>query len=552
MHSTYYIKLFLLVNCMFVSSILFAQKEWTDGSLDPIEIEIVTERDIKLPRANRNYERIPPTATQQAKAPVTYNFRSFSFQAPEIKPLIRPLKVKQEGTSDVYGGYVTLGYGNYASPYLEGFFNSRKNKNRLVGAHVMHQSSGKGPVDGKNSGSGTSSVSLFGETFGKDLTFKGNVDYENRFTHFYGYDTNETPDEKEIRQAFNTFSLSGSVSNTRNTDFEYALSGNFSYLADRYKAQETEAGFDFAAAYKMSDDQRITLKAGYSNLSRKDELVALKPRNLFTARGAYQFMPQTDLKLSVGLTAAFENDSISKDVHVYPDINASYTVSPSVDVVGRLSGDIEKVSLHSLSAENWWLAPNVDIFHTNKSMALLFGVNARLGKKVEAHTGVEFATLKNLYYFVNTTGDPSKFEVIYDMGATKRSNFYASLSYAQTEKAKFMLRGDYFAYTPKTVDEAWHRPVFKVTATSFLNVYDKILLHANLITQGGIKALDPVTGGTKKLDPAFDLNVRTEYLLSSSFSIFVQLNNITSSDYQVYLNYPVRRFQILGGLTWSF
>lgn len=528
-------------------------QEWTDGSLDPVEIEIVTERQIKLPAANRNFEKVPPAPSDPLKPSLTYNFRQLNFQTPEISPAIRPLKLKQESSSNAYGSYISLGYGNYASPYVEAFLNSGRNKDRLVGAHLLHHSSAKGPVDEKNSGSGTTGISLFGKTFGKHVSLKGDLDYENRFTHFYGYPAAETVDRDSIRQSFHIFSLGGSLSNTRNSDFAYDLGGNFSYLTDKFEARETEAGLNFTSSYRISEETDIALKASYDIISRKDVLTEASPRSLLTIRGAYEFAPKEGLKVSAGLIAAYENDTIdSKDLHLYPDISASYVLSPSVDVVSRLTGGIEKVSLHSLSAENMWLAPDIDIFHTNKTFELLAGINARVGKKVELRTGVAFTNLRNLYYYINAPEDQSKFVTVYDRGSTKRSNLYASVSFAQTEKAKFMLRGDYYIYSPGTLAEAWHRPSYKTTASAYFNVYDKILLNASIVAQGGMKGLDQDTQQTISLENAFDLNVRTEYLLSESFSVFAQLNNITSRNYPVFMHYPVRGFQILGGITWAF
>jgi hypothetical protein len=258
--------------------------------------------------------------------------------------------------------------------------------------------------------------------------------------------------------------------------------------------------------------------------------------------------------VSVGLIAAFENDTIdSKSVHIYPDIKATYPLTPSIDVVATLTGGIEKVSLLSMSYENLWLGPNIPIFHTNKALDFGVGLNAKLGNKVSAHTGLSFASLKNLYYFVNSTFDQAKFTTVYDGGAgTKRTNFYAALSYAQSETAKIMLRGDYFGYGTSTITEAWHRPTYRLTVNGSYNLYDKILFTADLITQGGMRALDPVTDNTVKLDAAFDLNFKAEYLFSKSLSSFLQFNNITSTKYPIFLHYPVRGFQIMGGITWSF
>jgi hypothetical protein len=211
------------------------------------------------------------------------------------------------------------------------------------------------------------------------------------------------------------------------------------------------------------------------------------------------------------------------------------------------------VSLQSLSYDNLWLAPNVPIFHTNKALDFSVGLKARLGNKVGVHTGMSFTSLKNWYYFMNSEDDQSKFDVVYDGGAgTLRANIFAALSYAQSEVAKFMLRGDFYNYGTGSLNEAWHRPTYKLTANGSYNLYDKFIFSADLIAQGGMKAMDPVTDTEVKLDGAFDLNFKTEYLFSKSFSAFVQLHNITSNKYPIFLNYPVRGFQLMAGITWSF
>jgi len=43
-----------------------------------------------------------------------------------------------------------------------------------------------------------------------------------------------------------------------------------------------------------------------------------------------------------------------------------------------------------------------------------------------------------------------------------------------------------------------------------------------------------------------------DYFISRKVSAFIKLNNLLSNNYQVYLNYPVRGFQAVGGVSWSF
>jgi hypothetical protein len=566
-NSVQYLSLFATwVACLFIPGGAFGQdqkeKKWGDeGVIESVEIEIINNRQIVLPPASRNFEKIPPKPSEPIKPSITYDFRAFNFQSPQINPLIRPLKLKDAtDKAQVYGGYVTAGYGNYVSPYLEGFINSKRDKNKLVGAHAYLYSSDKGPVDKTNSGSGMAGVSFFGQTFSKGISLSGNAGFENRSTHFYGYAPGTVVEARDIKQFYNLFKLGGEVTNASNSDFSYKLGANFSHLADKFNARETEVDVDFGSAYKVSDESAIKLKAGYAFISRKDEEVAARGRSLFTVTPAYEFFLIENLKFSAGLIAAFENDTIDrKSAHIYPDFHASYPLSPSVQVTGALTGGMEKVSLQSLLAENIWLAPNVPIFHTNKVVDIQGAIHAKVGNKVTADAGVSIANLKNWYYFINTEADQAKFTTIYDMGLTRRNNLFVALGYTQANVAKFLVRGDVYAYdtdelkdADRPYKDAFHRPTYKLSIDASYNIYQKIILTAKVLAQGGMKAWNHTEQRVVKLDGAFDLNFKAEYLFSESFSFFAQLNNITSSKYPVFQYYPVRGFQATGGITWSF
>lgn len=544
----------MLIGFLAAGASAYAQQE-NDGELKPVEIEITKERQITLTQANRLFEKIPPRPAEPIKPEITYLFRSFSFSTPELNPVIRPLKLKDASTGgESYNGYMSLGYGNYASPYIEGFVTSKPNKNHLFGAHGFLNNSGKGPVDGKNSASGNTGLSVFAQTYGKELALRARASYEGRRTYFYGYPDGTDVSRDTIKQTFSLVGLDLGLTNARNSNFQYDLGGKFSYLTDNFKATESLVNLDFKSAYKLGEENSIRITGNYLLLGRKDVGIQAKPRSLFTAGASYQFKTATNLKLDVGAVIALENDTIdNKDFHFYPDVRLTYPISPSVDVVGSLTGGIDAVSLHSLVKENMWLAPSVNIAHTNRLYDLQAGVRARLGAKVLIGSGISFASLKNLYFFVNDPADQAKFVTVYDQGATKRTNFYATISFAHADYARFTLRGDMFSYSTDKLKDPYHRPGYRFTASASYNVYKKILLSADIIAQGNAKALvNNVTLETKTLAPAFDLNFKVEYLVSEKFSAFVAFNNITSNKYSVYLNYPVRGFQGLAGITWRF
>lgn len=381
------------------------------------------------------------------------------------------------------------------------------------------------------------------------------MNFERINTHFYGY--LPTPVEvkaEDIRQTYSVFSLRGEVQNSKPADFNYALKAGFSYLADRFSASESEVSLGWKSDYALSKTTRLLVNAEYFLINRQDELIDAKGRHLFKVRPMYEFAPLEKLMLTVGANVVYENDTIgkAKSMHVYPVAHARYTLSPSWEAYASLDGDIDKVSLHTLALENNWIDANVGIFHTNRSLEFAAGLRGRAGSKVALATGVAFANLKNWYFYQNNPADVSRFAPDYDQGNVTRLNLFAEAGYAQADKIKISVRGDLFSYSTDQVAEAWHRPTFKAGVFSTFNLYKKISLQADFNVMGGMKAFDPVNSQTVTLDPALDLNARVNYFFSRKFSAFIRFNNILNSDYPMYWRYPVRGFQAMGGVTWSF
>ncbi|MBX2966669.1 MAG: hypothetical protein KF845_11015 [Cyclobacteriaceae bacterium] len=532
-----------------LTNLAYAQDE--GGEIKPVEIEIVKEREITLPPANRLFDKIPPRPAERISPEISYSFKTLQFNTPEVVTAIRPLRLKQEQSADVNAGFISMGYGNYASPYLEAFFNTKEDKDKLLGVHAFHNSSGKGPVDGRNSGSGNSGLSVFAESFGKEITLQANAGFENFVTHFYGYPSGMEVSRDTIRQAYNVFKLGVGLANARNTAFSYGLGGNFSFLKDKFDAAESTIDLNFKSSYKLEDDKSIELHADYTLISRKDAGLDAKGRSLFQLNPFYAFMLD-DIKFRIGAVAALENDTLdSHDFHFFPDVQVTYPISHSVDLVGSLTGGVDRVSLQSLMRQNRWLGPAIPIYHTNRLFDLQAMVNARLTGNLFVNTGFSFATLNNLYFFVNDAENQSKFTTVFDTGSTKRANFFAAANLNYGNKARLTIRGDYFSYGTDSQAEAWHRPGYSFSLNGLYNLKGKIAFSTDIMALGGIRALSP-TLQTVKLDPAFDLNFRMEYFVSDKFTVFLDFNNVTGNNYQVFWHYPVRGFQVMGGITWSF
>jgi hypothetical protein len=543
----YIIRIILLTSLMPLS--LHAQPA---GELENVEIEIVKERKITMPEAERKFSKITPHASEPISPPITYSFSPVQLDLPLANLSVKPLKLKKETEENAQRGYFSAGYGNYASPYLEGYVTSRQNTNLLLGAHGMIDVWSKGPVDKKNSGNGLYGASLFAHSYGEKVTASANLGYHQSFWHFYGYPASVEPDAEDILQRFNRFSLGGSLANATAGKADYKLKANFGFLSDKFDARETKVDLDLEAGYQVGEHQRLTFSTAYQIISREDAGIDAKPRSLLSVNGLYSFEPLENLKISAGVGIAYENDTIDKDFHVYPHLKAIYALSEKVRAKAHLTGQMQSVSLHSMTNENPWLAPAMAIAHTNEALSIGGGIEASVASNVVLEAGIAIASLRNLYFYFNDPTDQAKFITQFDKGATERTNFFAGFSYSLAQKTSVVIRADWFGYNTDTLAHAWHRPTHKVLFEASHNFYKKLKLTGSFITLGGMKAYNTTEVKTVTLDAALDLSLRADYFLSEKFLVFLQTANVLGNDYNLYLNYPVRGFQVRAGVSWSF
>ncbi|MTI20577.1 hypothetical protein E1176_06055 [Fulvivirga sp. RKSG066] len=545
----------LMIIFMLISTQSNAQEDWeNDGEIEDVEIEIVKDREINLPKANRNFQKIPPVSTEPRVGDLQYFYNTINFQIPSLDLKMRPLRIKDERLEKFYGNYVKAGFGNYVTPYFEGFVNSKRSNQYTYGAHVNFLNSKNGPVDDENSGSGRFDLDLFGKAFGKKATLSGDVGYHRRNYHFYGYDEGAEIDADSIKQVYNTFSLQTAIENTNKSDqLQYKLGVTYDYLTDDYEASEGKLGADLGTSYELSDDAYVKLNADVMVLSRKDQLIE-------TTRNTFGISPIVGFKIAgfdieAGFNAVYEDDTLgsSDDLHFYPLAKASYELSSVFEVYAGIRGDIERQSLSDIVSQNPFIKFNQPIFHNNKTFDFYGGINGKVNNNIGFTAGLSLANYRNLHYFINDPSDQSRFLVAYDTENTAVVNLFGELT-LNNESLRTTFRGDYWGYdaSDEIGGEAWHRPNYQLSILSTYNLYDKILFNAEFYMYGGIKAIDLVNNEEISLDPALDLSLKSEYLISKQVSAFVEFNNIFSQSYELYYRYPSRKLQFMAGFTYSF
>ena len=150
--------------------------------------------------------------------------------------------------------------------------------------------------------------------------------------------------------------------------------------------------------------------------------------------------------------------------------------------------------------------------------------------------------------------------------------FGGELTYRIGERLHVVGSGVFRKYTTQQEAIAWQRPNFEVSATGIYQIQDKIVLRAGVHILGpqsakGLKAYDAnddesvdtqeyngqlFSVTSTAIAPIFDVNVGVEYRYTERLSGFLSMHNMVVQRYQRWNNYPVQRFNIMAGITYSF
>ena len=548
------IRYILISLITFMAQTTFAQQEWDEsGEIEDAQVIIEKDKKLELPRASRNYEKIPPLPVKNTSDnELTYDFKSFHLNPGTVNPRIRVFTIKEDPLNRLYGNYVQAGLGNYITPYLEVYSYNKRNDNYSFGGHFRHLSSMHGPVDKRNSGNSDNMASLSGKYFTEPLVFDGQVKYQRLKNYFYGYQPGSEVDRDTLRQVFNQISLeAGMEDNLEDALVSFGLKSRFNYLSDRFEAREMTFNLDGDLDYWLSEALSAKIKTNLILSNRKDS--SSISRNLFNIRPSfvYSMMP---LSVEGGFNVVFHNDTLSNksQLNFYPFAKAKYYLTDQINVYAGIDGDMQVLTLNKLINENPYLTSDIPLFHTNKTFEFSGGIEGTLLSNLVFNTGFSFGNYKNMYHFVNNATDTTEFSVLYDFGNTGIFNFYGELDLFHSDNIRLNFRGDIYQYDTDEVAEAWHRPGYQLSFSGFYNLYEKITFNTDLYFIGGLKGYMLHNNQSFDLDNIIDLNLKIDYLFSDRFSAFLSFENILGQKYERFLNYPSRRMMVMAGIGYTF
>ena len=560
-----------LVPVLFCGSLDFsaAQTSVRGGLQDQVFV-IQKDREIRLPKQIRSFEKIPALPQLKALGSLTFPVLPFFLSVPASKIQAEPATKEWEVPKlDLYPGWVRVGYGNFLSPLIEGRYLSTQSSEWQYASKFYHQSFGKGPVRWMEEESKESHTQLAGDVsyFLDESELYAALDLKRDAYTFYGRDLGFVippnvdfatpyfaPNKQlkgDLRLGIRDLDKVGRIGYTG----EIVLGA----FKDSYAVREQELGFEGKGEFRPSKDMRATLGVSYFTTATEDLKYDLN-RNYFSLRpeGHYEY---GDFHFSAGVVLVSDNDSLAEGkqgIRIFPVLKSTYQVSENLLVNAAISGDVQRNTYRSFVQENPFLGPSDQLLNTVTSFEFAAGVEGLASDKLVYRAGLAVRRQSNLHFFVNSFADTARFELVYDQQATVLQ-FNSDVELSVSEKYKVTAQFDFFHYNLSTLQNAWHRPTWAASMNHRIAPFKNLSLQANLQVLGGLKArgmgqIDtlPTQAEVVKLPVVVDVQVSLEYQINSRFAVFANGANLLNRNNLRWMNYPVRGIQGVGGLSFKF
>ncbi|MCD4771774.1 MAG: TonB-dependent receptor [Bacteroidales bacterium] len=501
---------------------------------------------------------------EQKMPRLTYKITSTKVNALTTPETLDHERTIREPKQKLYGNYIKLGFGNYKTPYLEFFANTLQSSKFALGVHLKHLSSLGEIKNHPFSTFSNSTSNISGKRFFKHHTLSGEIFYKHDVVHFYNLTQNIFDSlgfkEDNIRQRFQLAGLNlGFTSNYfKKGKLNHSFDLNYYYLTDYYSTSEQRRYFksDINTHFELfnsGDLQKIGIHTEVVHYTNNDSVNNNIISKIARVR-PYIKAEFGQYKLYFRLNTAIKLDSVTK-INLFPVIKAEVEVIPkTLTAFIGTKGNIYRNDFKTLYEKNPFISSVIPLEYSKNKFEVYGGIMGNIENTVNYSIMISSANIENMPFFVNDTSvaDFDKFTLVYD--TANIIHFNGEISYQSKENLRILFKADYYSFDLNSELEPWYRSQFEASIGVNTIVLDKIVLKAALATHSKMYSKTYELGviTTKEIDGWVDINFGAEYRFSQKFSVFVDLNNVMNSQYKKWDNYPLQKFNFLGGITYSF
>ena len=542
----------------FATTSLMAQ---TETQKDLNDTTVVTIKAYK-PILAESY-KIPDTPdgdTSSTEPPVMeYSIRSQKAETDFEASTIKAVKIKDEALTKLYRTYVKLGLGNYNIYNGELYVNALRSKTGALGISASHLSGNPGLKDVQAAGYSRNKAALYGKYMLDHSTFSGEFNFDRNAVRYYGLSNQDSiVDAADLKQRFNTFGLNlNFASNYLNRDhIDYAAGITYSATSDLFDVNESDfilkgfAGKDLESFYLRTDVSFDYFKKSRSNFEGLSQYSDLS-RHIIDVTPTLNFHKEK-IDLVLGVDFAMDKN-LETNVHLFPKIDFKFPVAENIlYLFANVNGGIIKNTYRTVAEENPFVSSAIQLKNTISKLELKGGISGNFSSRVSFVGYVKYSTLSDMQLFYNDSLYTNKFDAAYVDG--KVLDLHAEFSYHVGEKFLTTVLLDQYSYSMDFSQKAWHHPNTEVKLNMKYNLKDKLLVNFALYGRGGYYVRQQETLGysEQSVKGFIDANLGLEYRYSKILSLFFNANNLGFSRYYYWSQYPTERFNVLGGITYSF
>ncbi|MDD3721778.1 MAG: TonB-dependent receptor [Lutibacter sp.] len=573
----------LLITSFFilVTSVSFSQ---ITKKKDTLKIEEITVEKPYAPTISdafkvRSNPSIENETNNLAKEKVSYTIFSIPVASTFTPSKGKAQSIVRAPKERLYENYISAGYGNLNTAFIEAFLHSGDKKNNDFGIFLNHLSSDGDVKDVLlDDNFFDSKIDLYYKQFDRDYNWQVNAGMQLKSQNYYGLSNDITYTDAFIgamdeKQIYNTVYGGGKIS--FEDSFFTGATAEIVNFSDDYSTNEirllVKPKLEFPiSSEKINGEFLIDLISGRFKQSYTD---GNDVNYSFLNLG---FNPNLEIvrdnfTLNLGAKLFYVNDLEHKntDYYAYPNVTTSFKMIDEVlTVFAGITGDLIQNNYKDFADENPFVSPTLDIKQTDKQYRAFFGTKGKLASNIGYNFNVSHTSEKNKPFFIQnqtkTDGTiivekayeaGNSYGVIYD--DLKTLGFFGEITIDASKEFNFSGSVNYSHYTLDTQSEAWNLPTMIATISADYQNKDWFA-GAKLFYNGETNdfvipyGLTSESGRIFKNDSYLDLNLNGGYVFSDRLTVFAKINNALGEKYHRFLNYQVQTLQILAGLTYKF
>jgi len=565
----------------FSNSIVLAQRDASNDTTITKDIEIVKEYNPVIKDAGKINTMPELKDIQSEKKPSSYSVWTspITLEASKIQPLDYALPAKEQ--SKFYNKrMIRLGGGNYASALGEIYTPIFQNKRNDLNLILLHKSSFgyinltpesyPGLLENLESQATTNrnkgKLSYSRNIKNKELSSFVKADYN--FFKYYGYDT--AIDELAQSGIYKTnndsnkqsiFKLAANIrfkSKDYISKWKYDFQTNYRLFSNRNELKEHTIFTDLNGEYRM-ESSSFGINFNMHNIimdrpESNDMFNYSKERNLhsytmlkFTPHYAYH---NEIAKIIIGVKGSFSIGQGKKGA-ITPDIYADVRIAKEkVYLYAGVTGDYVVNNYYNTIEENKYIASDTRLEDTYIPIDVYAGFKFKFAKRLDFNIRAGYKIINNAYFFVNKLSPDSlilnQFEAVYEENAGE-FEAVAKLAYDWNERLNIRLGAKFNKWSLSKYEYAWHRPNWILDFHSSYLITKDVRVNLCYAFEAGRYAL--INNNAIKLNNTHNLSLGADWNILNWLNIFINLDNITNTQYQEWYGYTKQGFNILGGVS---